>query len=223
MGAVWPVGFAGGLLLRGNRIDPRSIDATRFGHTPMLDRFRRRAGPAQTRAGTAKDPSTVTGRGLGPSGRLCGRRQSAPASLRGARPARAHTLRAVLVTPADAAGEPCAGCANRRIFRALTKVLGPRGSKWPPGRVGAGARKQAEASPGSFGAALHFRVYRPHRYRSTAPRAESADAFITMGFDEDLDDAVKGALGEMIKLITERTGLSASDVSRIAASQPGPP
>lgn len=145
-----------GLLLRGNRIDLRSIDATRCGHTPMLDRFRRRAGPAQTRAGTAKDPSTVTGRGLGPSGRLCGRRQSAPASLRGARPARAHTLRAVLVTPADAAGEPCAGCANRRIFRALTKVLGPRGSKWPPGRVGAGARKQAEASPGSFGAALHF-------------------------------------------------------------------
>jgi acetamidase/formamidase len=82
---------------------------------------------------------------------------------------------------------------------------------------------QAEASPGSFGAALHFRVYRPHRYRFVAPRAESADAFITMGLDEDLDDAVKGALGEMIKLITERTGVSASDVSRIAASQPGPP
>jgi acetamidase/formamidase len=43
------------------------------------------------------------------------------------------------------------------------------------------------------------------------PRAETKDAWITMGFDEDLDDAAKQALREMIRLITELTGLSAQD------------
>jgi len=45
----------------------------------------------------------------------------------------------------------------------------------------------------------------------TVPRAETKDAWITMGFDEDLDDAAKQALREMIRLITELTGLSAQD------------
>ena len=36
------------------------------------------------------------------------------------------------------------------------------------------------------------------------PRAEKPDAWITMGFDEDLDDAVKLALRDMIKLISRR-------------------
>ena len=44
-----------------------------------------------------------------------------------------------------------------------------------------------------------------------APRAERADVWITMGFDEDLDDAVKHALRDMIALIGELTGLGASD------------
>jgi acetamidase/formamidase len=43
------------------------------------------------------------------------------------------------------------------------------------------------------------------------PRAERDDVWITMGFDEDLDDAVKHALRDMIRLIGELTGLGASD------------
>ena len=43
------------------------------------------------------------------------------------------------------------------------------------------------------------------------PRAETADAWISMGFDEDLDDAAKIALREMISLIREKCGLSAQD------------
>jgi acetamidase/formamidase len=54
----------------------------------------------------------------------------------------------------------------------------------------------------------------------TLPRAEKPDAWITMGFDEDLDDAVKQALRDMIKLIGELSGLSPQDaytLSSIAA------
>lgn len=43
------------------------------------------------------------------------------------------------------------------------------------------------------------------------PRAETAQSWITMGFDEDLDDAVKLALRDMIALIGELSGLSAQD------------
>jgi acetamidase/formamidase len=43
------------------------------------------------------------------------------------------------------------------------------------------------------------------------PRAETPDAWITMGFDVDLDDAVKQALRDMIKLIGDLSGLSAQD------------
>jgi len=43
------------------------------------------------------------------------------------------------------------------------------------------------------------------------PRAEKPDAWITMGFDEDLDDAARQALRDMIALIREKSGLSAQD------------
>jgi acetamidase/formamidase len=43
------------------------------------------------------------------------------------------------------------------------------------------------------------------------PRAERPDVWITMGFDEDLDDAVKHALRDMIALIGEQSGLSAQN------------
>jgi acetamidase/formamidase len=43
------------------------------------------------------------------------------------------------------------------------------------------------------------------------PRAETPSHHITMGFDEDLDDAAKTALRQMIKLVGERLGLSAED------------
>jgi acetamidase/formamidase len=47
--------------------------------------------------------------------------------------------------------------------------------------------------------------------RLTTPRAEKPDCWITMGFDEDLDDAAKQALRDMIRLIGEHSGLSAQD------------
>ena len=47
--------------------------------------------------------------------------------------------------------------------------------------------------------------------RLDLPRAQTPDAWITMGFDEDLDDAAKQALRAMIKLIGELTGLSRQD------------
>ena len=43
------------------------------------------------------------------------------------------------------------------------------------------------------------------------PRAETATHWITHGFDQDLDDAAKEALRDMIRLISAKTGLSAAD------------
>jgi acetamidase/formamidase len=45
----------------------------------------------------------------------------------------------------------------------------------------------------------------------TAPRAETPTHYITMGFDEDLDDAVRQALRDMIRWIGEMRGLSKPD------------
>jgi acetamidase/formamidase len=45
----------------------------------------------------------------------------------------------------------------------------------------------------------------------TAPRAETPTHYITMGFDEDLDDAVKQALRDMIAWIGTLRGLSSTD------------
>src|SRR6266496_2126294 len=45
----------------------------------------------------------------------------------------------------------------------------------------------------------------------TLPRAETPTHHVTMAFNEDLDDAAKDALREMIKLIGERMGLPADD------------
>jgi acetamidase/formamidase len=61
------------------------------------------------------------------------------------------------------------------------------------------------ALTGSF----EFHVRRDLRFQS--PRAETAGDWITMGFDEDLDDAAKAALRDMIQLIREHSGLSAQD------------
>ncbi len=44
-----------------------------------------------------------------------------------------------------------------------------------------------------------------------APRAENAESWITMGFDEDLDDALKQALRGMIEWVQEVQGLSRVD------------
>ena len=56
-----------------------------------------------------------------------------------------------------------------------------------------------------------FRLTARHDMQLTAPRAETPTHYITMGFDEDLDDAVKQALRDMIRWIGELRGLSASD------------
>ena len=45
----------------------------------------------------------------------------------------------------------------------------------------------------------------------TVPRAETPTHYITMGFDEDLDDAVRLALRDMIRWIREARGLSKTD------------
>jgi acetamidase/formamidase len=45
----------------------------------------------------------------------------------------------------------------------------------------------------------------------TFPRAETPTHWITFGFDEDLDDAAKQALREMIKLLGEKRGLAPVD------------
>ncbi len=56
-----------------------------------------------------------------------------------------------------------------------------------------------------------FRLTARPDMRLTAPRAETPTHYITMGFDEDLDDAVKQALRDMIRWIGELRDLSASD------------
>jgi acetamidase/formamidase len=56
---------------------------------------------------------------------------------------------------------------------------------------------------------FEFHVRKDLKLRN--PRAERPDVWITMGFDEDLDDAVKHALRDMIALIGEQSGLSAQD------------
>jgi len=53
----------------------------------------------------------------------------------------------------------------------------------------------------------------------TNPRAETATHWITHGFDSDLDDAAKEALRDMIRLISARTGLSASDAYMLCSLQ----
>src|SRR6266581_5896510 len=49
------------------------------------------------------------------------------------------------------------------------------------------------------------------------PRAETPTHHVTMAFNEDLDDAAKDALREMIKLIGERLGLAPEDAYMFAS------
>src|SRR4029450_6342046 len=53
----------------------------------------------------------------------------------------------------------------------------------------------------------------------TNPRAETETHWITHGFDPDLDDAAKEALRDMIRLISAKTGLSASDAYMLCSLQ----
>ncbi|MCU0889842.1 MAG: acetamidase/formamidase family protein [Rubritepida sp.] len=57
----------------------------------------------------------------------------------------------------------------------------------------------------------HFRLTVEKGGELKYPRAETATHFISMGMHEDLDEAMKRALREMIGFITSRTNLSAAD------------
>ena len=63
------------------------------------------------------------------------------------------------------------------------------------------------ALTGTFTFLLHKAGSLPIAY----PRAETADELISMGFDADLDGALRIALREMIAIIRERTGISATE------------
>ena len=56
-----------------------------------------------------------------------------------------------------------------------------------------------------------FRLILRKDLKFDLPRAETPSHHITMGFDEDLDDAAKTALRQMIGLIGERLGLAPED------------
>ena len=51
------------------------------------------------------------------------------------------------------------------------------------------------------------------------PRAETATHWITHGFDQDLDDAAKEALRDMIRLICAKTGLKPEDAYMLCSLQ----
>lgn len=57
----------------------------------------------------------------------------------------------------------------------------------------------------------HFRLTLQKGVDLKYPRAETAIHYITMGMHEDLDEAMKRALREMIGFITSRSNLSAAD------------
>lgn len=56
-----------------------------------------------------------------------------------------------------------------------------------------------------------FELYVRKDLTLSGPRAETPTHHITIGLDQDLDDAARQAIREMIGLISERTGLSAED------------
>jgi acetamidase/formamidase len=53
--------------------------------------------------------------------------------------------------------------------------------------------------------------------RLTMPRAETPTHHITLGLDEDLDDAAKQALRDMIKLLGDLAGLSPQDAYMLSS------
>ena len=89
---------------------------------------------------------------------------------------------------------------------------------WAPGALfsccdGHGVQGDGEVCITALETALAgtFRLTVRKDLHFTLPRAETPTHHITMAFNEDLDDAAKDALREMIKLIGEKMGLEASD------------
>ena len=86
---------------------------------------------------------------------------------------------------------------------------------WAPGALfsagdGHGVQGDGEVCVTALETALSgtFRLVLRKDLHFDLPRAETPSHHITMGFDEDLDDAARTALREMIKLVGERLGLS---------------
>jgi acetamidase/formamidase len=89
---------------------------------------------------------------------------------------------------------------------------------WAPGALfsagdGHGVQGDGEVCVTALETALSgtFRLVLRKDLAFGLPRAETPTHHVTMGFDEDLDDAAKTALRQMIKLVGERLGLSAED------------
>jgi acetamidase/formamidase len=89
---------------------------------------------------------------------------------------------------------------------------------WAPGALfsagdGHGVQGDGEVCVTALETALSgtFRLVLRKDLDFELPRAETPSHHITMGFDEDLDDAARTALREMIKLVGERLGLTAED------------
>jgi len=89
---------------------------------------------------------------------------------------------------------------------------------WTPGALfsagdGHGVQGDGEVCVTALETALTgtFRLTLQKGVKIDLPRAETPTHLITMGFDEDLDDAAKTALRQMITLIGERMGLGRED------------
>jgi acetamidase/formamidase len=62
-----------------------------------------------------------------------------------------------------------------------------------------------------------FRLILRKDLKHRLPRAETSTEWITLGFDEDLDDAAKIALRAMIELIGETAGLAPPEAYMLAS------
>src|SRR5947209_7302438 len=89
---------------------------------------------------------------------------------------------------------------------------------WAPGALfsvgdGHGVQGDGEVCVTALETALSgtFRLVLRKDMHLDLPRAETSSHHITVGFNEDLDDAAKTALRQMIALIGERLGLSPED------------
>jgi acetamidase/formamidase len=95
---------------------------------------------------------------------------------------------------------------------------------WAPGALfscgdGHGVQGDGEVCVTALETALSgtFRLVLRKDLRFDLPRAETPSHHVTMGFNDDLDDAAKTALREMIDLIGERLGLAPDDAYMFAS------
>jgi len=95
---------------------------------------------------------------------------------------------------------------------------------WAPGALfsagdGHGVQGDGEVCVTALETALAgtFRLTVRKDLKFDLPRAETPTHHITMAFNEDLDDAAKDALREMIKLISERMGLAPEEAYMYAS------